>query len=324
MRSTALAAPPTLEATLTVMSGPARGTAYRLVSSRVKLGRGPDNDVVINDDPKVSRHHAEIIVSPRGIEIRDVSERNSISVDGMECKAAFLNDNSMFVLGETQFRFAVRAQLPALKPSAPNMPDTNGWNALPPTAGRQSEGPRRHPRSKPAGPRILLAVVVLGGLWLYLNRDKNPAPKTLTSDEQIEAEIKTAQELKAAAEARIPKNPAQSQIGYQQAQQAFVAGFRDYRKGQFERAMASFQACVSLQPNHALCNRYLRLTQRRFDELVQYHMVLGRKYRDQNQYAACRSAFRNVMVMVKDPSSKRYQEAKANYEACSAQLEERF
>jgi hypothetical protein len=314
-----------MEATLTVMSGPARGTAYRLVSGRVKLGRGPDNDIVINDDPKVSRNHAEIVVSPRGIEIRDVSERNMLVVDGMECKAAFLNDNSTFALGETQFRFSIRAHLPAVHQPA-QMPETAGWMAPSPAPGRQHGGQaKRRARPKnPMGPKILLIAVGLAALWLFVNKNTGPGTKTPTHDEQIEAEIKAAQELKAAAEARKPRNPGQSEVAYQQAQQAFVTGFRDYRKGQFERAQASFQACVSLQPNHQLCNRYLRLTQRRFDELVQYHMVLGRKYRDQNQYSACKSAFRNVMVMVKDPSSKRYQEAKANYEACSAQLEERF
>lgn len=321
MRSTALAhQQPAMEATLTVISGPARGTAYRLVSGRVKLGRGPDNDVVINDDPKVSRNHAEIVVSPRGIEIRDVSERNTIMVDGMECRTAFLNDNSTFTLGETQFRFSIRAHLPAVQQPA-HMPETAGWTAPPPAPGRKA---KRRAQPKPMGPKILLIAVGLAALWLFVNKNTAPGPKTPTHDEQVEAEIKTAQELKAAAEARKPKEPGQSEVAYQQAQQAFVAGFRDYRKGQFERAQASFQACVSLQPNHQLCNRYLRLTQRRFDELIQYHMVLGRKYRDQNQYSACKSAFRNVMVMVKDPGSKRYQEAKANYEACSAQLEERF
>ncbi len=319
MRSTALAPQASIEATLTVMSGPSRGTAYRLVSSRVKLGRGSDNDIVIDNDPKCSRHHAEIVATPRGVEIRDVTDRNQILVDGQECKAAFLNDGSVFTLGDTQFRFSVKAQVPAL--AHDQMQPTGGWH-------QQQEakpgGGQKRPKKKPAGPKVILAVVGAFVAWMFLSDAPKKSDKALTADEQVEAEMKTAQEIKSAAEQRRPKDPTQSQVGYVQAQQAFVSGFRDYRKGQFERAMESFQACVSLAPNHDLCNRYLRLTQRRFDELVQYHMVLGRKYRDQNQFSACRSAFRNVMVMVKDPSSKRYKEAKANYDACNAQLEERF
>ena len=93
---------------------------------------------------------------------------------------------------------------------------------------------------------------------------------------------------------------------------------------QFERALEAFQACLALDPNHVLCNRYMRLSQRKFNEMIQYYVLLGRKYRDQNQFASCRSAFRNVMVMVKDANNETYKLAKANYEACNAFVEGRF
>ena len=113
-------------------------------------------------------------------------------------------------------------------------------------------------------------------------------------------------------------------VNARQAQENYVRGFRDYNGGQYERALISFQACLALNPEHTLCNRYLRLSQRKFNEVVQYHMVLGRSYRDQSQFKACRAAFRNVMVMVKDASSTTYKEAKANYEACNSFVEGRF
>jgi pSer/pThr/pTyr-binding forkhead associated (FHA) protein len=310
VNSTALAHQPAAETTLTLLTGGGRGTIYRLVSNRVRIGRGPDNDIVINDDPKVSRHHVEVVVTPRGIEVRDVTDRNVILVDGLECKAALINDNSVFTLGDSQFRLSIRAQLP--QPA--------GWNQM--GAPRTSSRARKS-KTKSSPMRWIIGAIVVAVVWIGLTDTKKEVAPSLTDEQRAEAEMKTAQELKTAAEARRPK-VSPTDVGYNQAQQAFVAGFRDYRKGQFERAVASFQACVSLYPSHDLCNRYLRLTQRRVDELVQHHMVVGRKYRDQNQFGACRAAFRNVMVMVKDPTSKRYLEAKANYEACNAQLEERF
>lgn len=68
----------------------------------------------------------------------------------------------------------------------------------------------------------------------------------------------------------------------------------------------------------------MSLTQRKFSELIQYHMDIGRKYREQNQFSACAVSFRNVMVMLKDSTNKRYIEAKANFEACSDRAEERY
>lgn len=289
------------------MSGPARGTVYRVVSSRVTLGRGADNDVVINDDPKCSRNHAEIVFGPHGFEIRDLTDRNVINVDGADCKVASLRDKSVFTLGLTQFRLSMKA--------AQNLPATHNGGGAP---LRRRAAPQGSPM------RFILIGVIGVVLWLALS-DNGKKDASKTAEQLAEQEMKAAESVKQAAEERHrPKSVSPNDLGYKQAQQAFVEGFRDYRKGQFERALSSFQACLSLFPSHTLCNRYMRLTQRRFDELIQYHMVLGRKYRDQNQFGACASSFRNVMVMLKDQTNKRYQEAKANYEACHAQVEERF
>ena len=310
MKTTALAQQAPFEATLTVMSGPSRGTVYRVVSSKVALGRGAENDIIISDDPKCSRNHAELVLGPQGFEIRNLTDRNSLSVNGEECKIARLGDKSIFMLGDTQFRLAVK--------TTHNLPTRHLATA--PTRANAAARPTR--KILPIH-YIIVAVIALA-IWLAFNNSKKQE-LAKTADQLAEQELKAAESVKQLAEERHrPKSVSPNDIGYQQAQQAFVEGSRDYRKGQFERALSSFQACLSLYPAHALCTRYMRLTQRRFDELIQYHMVLGSKYRDQNQFGACAASFRNVMVMVKDQSHKRYKEAKANYEACQAHLEERF
>ncbi|NCN40825.1 hypothetical protein GW916_06190, partial [bacterium] len=160
--------------------------------------------------------------------------------------------------------------------------------------------------------------------WLIFSpTEEKKNPFDIRNEKQIEADINDAEELQKAAEATRAErlNPTLSQ---RKAQENYVSGFRDFRKGQYERSISSFQACLALNPNHPLCNRYLKLSQKKFGELIQYHMVLGRKYRDQNQYRACRSAFKNVMVMVRDPSSSIYKEAKSNYVACNNMVEGRF
>jgi pSer/pThr/pTyr-binding forkhead associated (FHA) protein len=306
VKSSALAtAAPGATATLTVLNGSARGEKFTMTSQRLSIGRDEENDISIPGDQKMSRRHAEILLSQNGLEIRNVSEQNIMEVDGRECRRAFLNDNVAILLGETRFQFSVHGSVARAAPSARIIPS------------------RRH-RRKPGTqtsrrPLIVLGVVGLI-LWFVFSGGAKKPKAPVTED----AEIKAAQLLKSAAEARRPKNAGANDLGYNQAQESFVMGFRDYRKGQYERALSSFQACLSLFPSHTLCSRYLSLTQKRFDELIQYHMVLGRKYRDQNQYSACASAYRNVMVMVKDAGNKRYLEAKANFEACQAQLEDRF
>jgi hypothetical protein len=167
----------------------------------------------------------------------------------------------------------------------------------------------------------ILGIVVL--LLFTGNSKKKKDALAMRTEQQIQADIEAANKLEAAAQTSAQKKLDDS-VTAKQAQENFVRGFRDYRAGQFERSLDSFQACLALNPNHTLCNRYIRLAQRRFNEIVQYDMVLGRKYRDQNQFNPCRAAFRNVMVMVKDANSLIYKEAKANYDACNALAEGRY
>jgi pSer/pThr/pTyr-binding forkhead associated (FHA) protein len=312
LKSSALISAPTnIETTLTVLSGPARGTVYRVVSNRVTIGRGPDNDIIIQDDPKCSRNHAEIFLGANGYEIHDVSDRNVVIVNGHETKISRLADNAVFELGQTQFKLSIR----------------NNTNMLPSPHTLQHQGQQRKgtaPKKNSSSFKLILLGLGCLVVWLALT-DTNTKDIKLTAEQIAEQELKAAEQVKLSAEEkRRPKDVPLNDIGYRQAQMAYVVGFRDFQKGQFERALASFEACYTLYPQHALCDRYRRLARRRFEELVQHHMVLGRKYRDQNQYAACAASFRNVMVMVKDSTSIRYAEAKANFDACQAQTEERF
>lgn len=323
MKSSALSLPAS-DTYVSVLSGPNKGTTYRVVAGKITMGRGPDNDVVVSD-PKSSRNHVEIVAMADGFEIRDITDRNQIRVDGRECKRAPLQDGSVFELGGTQFRFSNRALTAIVKPSS-SVPMAGDWNtnvAVPRPMPRSGVGGGLRRRPKGNSNIMWAGAAVIGvAVWLSMNTPPKAKPSP-TSEEQIAAEAKAVEKIKESGSSR-PKGVSLNDLGYNQAQQAYVAGFQDFRNGQYERALASFQACLSLFPQHQLCNRYMALTQRKFDELVQYHMVYGKKYRDQGQYGACSAAFRNVMVMIKDQGNKRYQEAKDNLAACDAHLEERF
>ena len=68
----------------------------------------------------------------------------------------------------------------------------------------------------------------------------------------------------------------------------------------------------------------MNLSQKKFDELIQYHMILANKYRAQNQFEACKASFRNAMVMIRNPNNKNYIEAKSGFDACDTLQGERY
>ncbi len=83
------------------------GYRFDLVSGGpdgVTLGRGDDNDIVI-DDPKASRHHALVRPSSRGWILEDLDSTNGTRVNGFRTSAQLLTDRDQIVVGATAFLF---------------------------------------------------------------------------------------------------------------------------------------------------------------------------------------------------------------------------
>lgn len=309
----------------TVKTGSMAGAVRLMGRAGFTIGRSPENEFVIISDPKCSRKHASVAWTSHGCEITTMNNDNPVLVNGREITSVVLNDGDVVTLGETDVVFNLTNAPNGLSLVEPNTMIMS-TSAMPDYAG--APAPRRRSKkssrkeSNPARMGII-AVVVIGVIIALLPDGKKKAALAIRTEQQIKDEIDAANKLAQAAQS-LPGKKLEETVTGRQAQSSFVSGFRDYRRGQFERSIGSFQACLALNPSHSLCNRYLRLAQRRFNEVVQYNMVLGRRYRDQNQYKACRSSFRNVIVMVKDANSAAYKEAKANYDACNAMVEGRY
>ncbi|HRO67162.1 MAG TPA: FHA domain-containing protein [Pseudobdellovibrionaceae bacterium] len=133
--------------------------------------------------------------------------------------------------------------------------------------------------------------------------------------EEAENEIKAFQEQKTRMNQQI----------FQKAYENFLRGYRDYRQGQFLRARESFQVVLNLDPDNELARRYLNLAKIRFDEMVKFHMLQGRRYLEKQNYRMCKASYQTVMTMLgNDPSNPEYKEALILHRQCSAALESRF
>ncbi len=300
---------PQTEFRLVVLNGPERGAIYRLLSPQVTLGRGADCDIVLSYDSKCSRRHAQINFNGTQFEVHDISDRNKIYVNGHEVKNSLLTENTTLLLGETELRFESANSISVKDPTRVSIPLNF-----------------KKPKINPIQIVIVLVVLIFGYI-LMSSSAKKRAEVSIRNDEQIQADIATAEALKESASKKrlgsATGNP-NEELAMDESQAIYIRGFRDYRKGQYGRALESFQACLSIYPQHVLCNRYKRLSERKYNELVQYQMVLGRRYRDQQQYSACVAAFQNVMYMILDTNNATFKEAKANYQACATFIGERY
>ena len=83
------------------------GRRHPLRGAITRIGRLPDNDIVL-DDTVVSRHHAVIIHTGSGYVINDLRSANGVYVQNQLIGASFtLTDGDKFVIGDHEFTFEI-------------------------------------------------------------------------------------------------------------------------------------------------------------------------------------------------------------------------
>jgi pSer/pThr/pTyr-binding forkhead associated (FHA) protein len=80
--------------------------SYRLQTHRpFTAGRDPGNDIILRD-PKVSRHHAEIIFERGFFVVHDLSSANGTYINGKRVRVAPLTHSAKLRMGNTYGRFS--------------------------------------------------------------------------------------------------------------------------------------------------------------------------------------------------------------------------
>jgi pSer/pThr/pTyr-binding forkhead associated (FHA) protein len=91
--------------------------SYRLQTHRpFTLGRDPGNDIILRD-PKVSRHHAEIVFERGFFVLHDLSSANGTYVNGKRIRVAPLTHGARLRMGNTYGRFS--EELPTESEASP-------------------------------------------------------------------------------------------------------------------------------------------------------------------------------------------------------------
>jgi hypothetical protein len=91
---------------LAIVSGPASGEVFRLMQTRVVIGR-KGADIPLND-PEISRHHCLLEVRDKFINLKDLDSTNGTFYEEERVRAAMLQDGSEFRIGESLIRVTLQ------------------------------------------------------------------------------------------------------------------------------------------------------------------------------------------------------------------------
>jgi transcriptional regulator with GAF, ATPase, and Fis domain len=89
---------------LVVLSGPERGAEHVVSADVIRVGKAPENDLVVSDET-VSRVHFEIVRDAKGYLVRDLKSTNGTFLDGAEIKEAYIRAGSIIAAGAAELKF---------------------------------------------------------------------------------------------------------------------------------------------------------------------------------------------------------------------------
>lgn len=87
-------------------AGPDAGHTHRASDQAVRLGRSPDNDVILRD-PATSGHHARLEWRGDGFWIVDLGSTNGTFVNGEAIQEKQLNHGDHLTIGQNSVHFAL-------------------------------------------------------------------------------------------------------------------------------------------------------------------------------------------------------------------------
>lgn len=88
---------------LTVLQGPHAGQRFSFSKNKITIGRSPENDIILVNDPLISRQHAYIEVVENDVEIVNLSQKNPILVNNESVNKWKLTNDTVFLVGASEF-----------------------------------------------------------------------------------------------------------------------------------------------------------------------------------------------------------------------------
>jgi pSer/pThr/pTyr-binding forkhead associated (FHA) protein len=315
-------------ARLKVVQGPDYGTTYVITGTRVTIGRGDDNDIVISD-LKASRRHAQVVVSSGKWVVQDLGSANGILYNNKVVRNSEIKTKDVITVGETTLEFYNVDSGTVLLVSPPrslaeiqndqaafeqqkNKVRSLG-NLLGPTPGIDPS-----PMSGPAQKmnQQNFKVLALGGLavivFFFLEVDDKGSKKSKGPNRKPDSIAEVT-----------PVEQAKSDLGEagRHAERFFRLGFREYREKNYLRARSHFETVLQVQPSHYLARIYLTNANKAIEDEIKTSLANGKKSLDSGNIKQAKGHFEYVMrLLYRDQSNPNYIEAKDQLDKANSEL----
>ena len=295
-----------------VLGGPDHGSTYIITGSPVTVGRGEENDIILND-MKASRRHFEVAISNGVVSLSDIGSSHGVTVNGISHKKIQLKTGDKIGLGETVLEF-ILAEFGATQMF---MRPTPTSQAL----GTGTSGLTQFITRSVGGSELVKSVGIADKSTGFVEKNKKllimigalMAIATLLPEAEKKTRSKKNKyfDLKD-TEGREPGGlmaPVSDEKAYKSAEMYFREGFREYRAKNYLRAQTAFETALQVYADHTLSRVYLETTKKAMEDDAG-ELIKNAKREEENRYGEALHRYEAVKrLYAKDQSNPLYKEA---------------
>ncbi|MCO4754301.1 MAG: FHA domain-containing protein [Bacteriovoracaceae bacterium] len=278
---------------LVCLTGKNKGLAYYIVGNRVVLGRSEKADVRVHDI-KSSREHAEIVKVGKDYMITDLGSQNGVVVNDLKIKQHSLNDDDKVIIGTTVYKFGSVEVKDQEKPQEKE-----------PVASSESFDEELPPQKSKLTP-ILAVVAILAIALLFL--DDSPAPKVEKSRSKANYQVN---EVSDPFISSLKQKRSEDKKNKEKLNIYFQKGLREFREGNYFRAISEFEHALSWSPNDGLAQFYLRKTKEALDGSIEEMFIKAKRDEESLKYHNAAISYCGILrLLYRYPEDERYINAK--------------
>lgn len=307
-------------ARLRVLGGPDSGVVFVILSHRVVIGRGEENDVLLTD-LNTSRRHAELSVGPLPGEftLKDLGSQNGLLVNGVPQKVVQVKTGDKIGLGKSVLEFLIAD--PSKQTHLTTVP-----SQLSKQVGTGESGLTH----------LIQAKSLTGSLGLSKAKEENPLNKpgfiqknkkliyglsflmALAAllpevEERQKASKKKYQDPKEVQLERFPSSVQPPEVvakAFEKSDIFFKEGFREFRAKNFSRAIVAFETALQIYREHSLARIYLQKTKKEMEEQAKQLFEFAKRDEEANRLKSALDSYEAVKrLYVRNQSHEIYKEA---------------
>lgn len=273
---------------LLCMTGEDKGTSFFLKSKRAVMGRGDTVDIQVKDI-KSSRDHAELTKLKETYVITDLGSQNGVMVNDLQINQHTLADGDKIIIGQTVYKYNIIE----VKKMADDF-DGNGDDA---EEGQDEEdfdddaisskGEDEPPKKKKT---MLYGGIAVAVLYLVLGGGGDNQPKSKKTkkggDDIVDPFADDINKKNKKGDDRELK----AQIGT-----IIHRGLREFREGNYFRAIEEFNMVLNLDPNNGRASFYKNKAQQSLDEFIKSMALKGAREMESLKYDSAQVTYCSVI-----------------------------